>query len=521
MPSGLKAAFAALGVASIALGACSNQQLGQGGRFGGFAVADEPRAVKTGHAVLASGGNAVDAAVAMSFTLAVTLPSRAGLGGGGVCVLNQRAEKKQTALLFLPGVGRNGAAVPALARGLAALHARYGKNRWAGLIRPAERMAAFGHGISRAFRKDLSRAAPDLSEAARAVFLDDGTLPEVGDKRRQPALGTVLAGLRQRGAGYMNTGDFARNLVEAAKAVGHDLTLADLRAEVPRFTDPVAMTYGDHRLFLPPWPVSGGQRVARAWPAFDASGLAKPGSAARWQRLLRAWDEAGGDDRESKTVPPRDIPAGLAVADGRGNMVACSFTMNGLFGSGDMAQGTGLLMARPEPAVQAGQTLLPAVAANIYTGRSYLAASFHGDAVPGVMLMQTLARLSDSGGVATPVTDVEAGPVARSKGPQPAPYERAEAAEAARKAAAADVAPLMRVPRLTPLPAGRQLRHESNLPSAIRDGLREAGYDLKMVRSLGRVVLVHCPRGARDGRAGCAAAADPRGHGMAMRALAE
>src|SRR6185436_747356 len=95
------------------------------GFFGGVA-ADEPRAAIVGRDVLISGGTAGDAAVAMAFTLAVTLPSSAGLGGGGSCVVFDGPSVSST-LVDFPAVpaGQSPIAVPSLVRGLALLHARY------------------------------------------------------------------------------------------------------------------------------------------------------------------------------------------------------------------------------------------------------------------------------------------------------------------------------------------------------------------------------------------------------------
>ena len=130
--------------------------------FLGGVAADEPTAALAGREVLAIGGNAADAAVAIGFTLSVTYPSRASLGAGGACLAYSPAKTGAgggvpEAILFtsvppkaaLPRTDRP-AAVPMLARGLFTLHARYGRRPFETLIAPAEQIAPFRHpGVTR------------------------------------------------------------------------------------------------------------------------------------------------------------------------------------------------------------------------------------------------------------------------------------------------------------------------------------------------------------------------------------
>ena len=150
--------------------------------FIGGAVADEPRAALAAREVLALGGTAADAAVALGFTLAVTLPSRAGLGSNGACLAygpsrNGPAQGSPEAIVFVaaapsappPNTDRP-AAAPMLARGLFALHARYGKQPFESLIAPAEQLARFGVPISRALVRDLEPVAGPLALTGRTAW---------------------------------------------------------------------------------------------------------------------------------------------------------------------------------------------------------------------------------------------------------------------------------------------------------------------------------------------------------------
>src|SRR5262245_61733570 len=145
--------------AGLALAACQPEQptgvIGSVEGFAGVAAADEPSAVLAARDVLASGGSAADAAVALYFSLAVAMPSTAALGGGGICMVHDAENKKTEALDFLPRAAAGGrVALPAAVRGMAALQARYGKLRWEQNLAAAESMARFGVPTSRALASE-------------------------------------------------------------------------------------------------------------------------------------------------------------------------------------------------------------------------------------------------------------------------------------------------------------------------------------------------------------------------------
>lgn len=483
--------------------------------FAGVVAADEPRAAMIGREVLARNGNAVDAAVAMGFAMSVTMPSRVGLAGGGVCVVHRRQDKRQDALIFLPEIGENGAAVPLFARGLAALHARHGLNRWQTLVRPAERLAGEGHEISRAFRRDLAAGHSQLRGAARDIYLDDDeTVPPVGTRIRQPGLGAALAGLRRRGAGYFVTGDFARRLTQGARDVGSDLTIADVRDAAPAFASPLTASFGNHTLYLPPEPVTSGQHAALAWSTLASGNLGDPGSARRWQRLIEAWRTDGAADAGGPAAPSGPT-AGLAVADRFGNMVACGFTMNGRFGTGKIAVGTGMLLAKPRPPAEAGRGLLPAILANAYTGKGYVAFHSAGTRNAAAPLTQALASLKARGGVSRkPAGSERVLPSASAGSADDKKVDRRRTRFV--QPDGASVRDLLSDARASPVVGTRVVRHEPGLHRAAMAALREAGYALQEVPELGALTVVHCPDGARDAPGQCSGATDPRGDGMAV-----
>jgi len=340
--------------------------------FIGSAVADEPRAALAAREVLALGGTAADAAVALGFTLAVTLPSRAGLGSGGACLAygpsaSGPGQGSPEAIIFTPAAPSTAlpntdrpAAVPMLARGLFALHARYGKQPFEGLIAPAEQLARFGVPISRALLRDLALVAGPLAADpnARAVFAPGGAPLDAGGMLLQNDLGGTLAQIRTAGVGDLYQGALARRLEEASRIAGGGIALSDLRAALPRTAAPLVLRAGrDSVAFLPP-PADGGLGAAAAFQALQAN----PGDvAAAQERAIGAvsqWRRDGGDPQAALaaaptggSLPPLPASTSFAVLDRNGNSVACAVTMNNLFGTGRVAPGTGILLAASPQAV--------------------------------------------------------------------------------------------------------------------------------------------------------------------------
>lgn len=305
-------------------------QQGQAGFVRGFLggiVAEEPRAAVVAREVLSAGGSATDAAVALGFALSVSLPSRAALGGGGSCLVWNAARVETLAFDFpakAPSVVEPGddrpAAVPLLARGLFAMHARGGgRLQFERLVAPAEAMARFGILTSRALARDLQPVAELLAHdpGAASVFLPQGRPLAEGDQMMQPELAGTLGLIRGQGAGEMYQGQLARRIAEASVAAGGTLSLADLRAAVPHVA------------------AAGGIRVGNDL-AFAGAG---PGSAAALEAFRAGQPAAAGQGGIS------GASTAFVTFDRDGNAAACALTLNNLFGTGRMVPGTGMLLA--------------------------------------------------------------------------------------------------------------------------------------------------------------------------------
>lgn len=338
--------MAGLVMAAMTLTACGDPardlQVGTVGTVKGFAggiAAEEPRAALVGRNVLSAGGSAADAAVAMGFTLAVTLPSSAGLGGGGVCVVHDRTAKVTEVLDFMPpplsasvvglpaGAQGTPVALPALPRGLFALHAKYGRMRWEEVVTPSETIARFGEPMSRALAMELQEAGRAISRdplAARVFGTPQGALLKEGDKVVQTDLAAVLGRLRQGGPGDLYGGVLGRNYVEAVRTVGGLITLQALRDWTPSWVKPQTREIGNETLYTPPGPAENGNFAA-------------------------LWDAAasGSVPAAKGPIPTKAGSTGFVVADRSGSSVACALTMVAPFGAGRTVPGFGMFLTLP------------------------------------------------------------------------------------------------------------------------------------------------------------------------------
>lgn len=489
--------------------------------FAGVVAGDEPRAVVVGRDVLGLGGTAVDAAVAMYFTMAVTMPSRASLGGGGVCVLFNGTKKQGEAIEFMPRAAGSGGMVPSGMRAMAVLHARYGFLRWEQLLTPAETLARFGHAVSRAFAQDLAAEEQSLAanpELMRLFMARSGRLAGTGDRIIQPELSSVLGGIRQQGAGYLHSGPFARRLADASSAVGMPLSIEDVRDTLPNLVEAVQVPSGPDVAYFAPPRATGGLVAAQILAAltevesFDGADdlrlhkLAEASARAFAQRA--AWMAPDGSSREpvadlvgdqrvksmmagysddrhtpadTLSPPPRQIAdgapsVGFVIGDRQANAIACSFTMNRLFGAGRIAAGTGILLAAPPRSPNDGANVLSAViVGNTNTGTLRFAAAAGGaqgaTAMSRIML-ETLEREQ---------------PLLAS----------------------------LAAPRVHHGGAPDEALVEPGVEPAARAALQQRGYAIREADSLGRVNAFFCPNGLRNSRDSCEVGADPRGAGLA------
>ncbi len=309
--------------------------------FAGAAVADEPAAALLARQVLEQGGNAADAAAAVYFGLSVTYPAAAGLGGGGICLARQRGAATVDTISFLTRNPRGGGAiaVPGNVRGFALLHARYGSLPWGSVVGPAERLAATGSPVSRATARQLAASSATIgaSPALRRIFTTPtGAVASELDVVTRFQLAATLAQIRSQGVSGFYAGQTANRLVEEAAAGGGTLSLGDLRDYRPDVVPAQSVNAGTGTLWLPAASVGAGAYNAALWSNI---GTASPAELAEIARRTAVGLGAPADiDRDFGSTA-------FAVIDGKGGAVACAVTMNGPFGTGRVAEGTGIVFA--------------------------------------------------------------------------------------------------------------------------------------------------------------------------------
>ncbi|MFD2206195.1 gamma-glutamyltransferase [Kiloniella antarctica] len=490
--------------------------------FAGLVSADEPRAAQVGRELLGNGATAVDAAVAMYFTMSVTMPSRVGLAAGGVCSYYDKEENKAVALNFFPQSSPSGGVVPKAPRVMAALHAKYGSARWQKLVAYGENLARFGNPVSRAFAYDLALANERLGVNAELLgkfAREDGRLPREGDTLTQPELSGVLSGLRAQGAGYLYAGPMTRRFAEGSTDAGLPLTVDDIRNYLPVMEEPLTVKVGDDLAHFSGDYSSGAYVTAHligqlsvdgAYDDADVEDRAhlfvealKRAQASRGGVLSGTLSAQGslseealetdfGNYTENRATPISSLTnqpvaasgnpyaAGFAVIDRYNNSVACSFTLNGLFGSGRMAQNTGIVLpAPPRSAADGIDTLISVVVANDPTKFSRYAGTAAGGAVGPSALGKVMADIL----------------LAKQE------LKTSQKASRLHHSGKPDV-----------------VFYEEKSDASLVAALKEKGHDARPAPAFGRVNSAYCSESLKFMPETCVAAADDRGYGLSRLA---
>ncbi len=352
--------------------------------FIGGVAADEPLAALAAREVLATGGNAADAAVTLGFMLTATLPSRASLGAGGACLAYQPGAGAPghgipQAIMFTPrspavNAGDRPAAVPMMARGLYLLAAQYGSRPFGQLVAPARQAAQGGLSITRALARDLAQVQGPLlgDPATAAVFAPGGTPLGEGARLVQTDLGATLNQLATVGVGDLYQGLMAQRFAEASRLAGGPVALGDLRHNAPTLANPIVVKAGDDQAaFLPP-PADGGLGAAAAFLNYVHTGTVSQamvdvsiGTVATWRSGAAGRDPLALLQNSVTTGALPALPASTSftVIDRRGGAVACAITMENLFGTGRTAPGMGILLGA-SPAVKPAALLTAAIVWN-------------------------------------------------------------------------------------------------------------------------------------------------------------
>ncbi|MGH7927896.1 MAG: gamma-glutamyltransferase [Candidatus Binatia bacterium] len=264
---------------------CGAPDHGWAQRATGLVIADSELASSAGMEILKRGGNAVDAAVATAFALAVVDQASSGLGGGGFMVIYDAKERRAHALDFretapeaaraalysrngkpsrdLSVTGALAVAVPGEVAGLLQASKRFGALPLQDLLAPAIRYATEGFPLEAPLRYAIDRQQsamkkfPDLGR----VYMPKGEVPAEGEIIRQPELGETLEAIASNGAESFYQGWIAEAIVETIKKQGGTLTADDLKHYKAVWREPLLGSYRKRRVITMPPPSSGGVAI--------------------------------------------------------------------------------------------------------------------------------------------------------------------------------------------------------------------------------------------------------------------
>ncbi|RWM04164.1 MAG: gamma-glutamyltransferase [Mesorhizobium sp.] len=377
----------------------------------GMVVTEQHLATKVGVDVLKKGGNAVDAAVAVGYALAVVFPEAGNIGGGGFMTIRlkggrttfidfrERAPLAATRTMYLDKQGNpvKGASldgylavgVPGSVAGFEMAREKYGTLSRQDLMAPAIAYAKDGfvlnQGDATSFADSADRLAKD--PAAATIFLKkDGKPYGVGEKLVQPDLAASLSAISEKGPDAFYRGAIADAIVKASGAKGGILAKGDFEQYAVRELKPVTCSYRGYEIISSPPPSSGGVIICEILNVLEGYPLSYlgAGSAETVHVMVEAMrhayvdrnsalgdpdfvdnpvskllDKAYAKDIREKIDPFRAgvskdlMPKGFgesketthySIIDKDGNAVAVTYTLNGSFGAGVVADGTGILL---------------------------------------------------------------------------------------------------------------------------------------------------------------------------------
>jgi gamma-glutamyltranspeptidase/glutathione hydrolase len=372
---------------------------------GGMVASAHPLATAVGVEVLDRGGNAIDAAVAVGFALAVVLPEAGNIGGGGYLVhrdaggetvaldYRETAPAAATRDMYLDEtgaltdksrIGHLASGVPGSVAGLEEMHRELGTLPWAELVAPAIELAR-AHALDEPRRANREAAAEKLLRfpAAAELFVPGGEPPAAGTVVHNPDLARTLERIAERGAAGFYDGETADLVVAEMERGGGLITRADLASYRPSWRDPLRIRYRGHTVWSMPPSSSGGVTLGIVLNVLDGvDRLPRLGSAElhhleteamrwafvdrnRWlgdpdfvemplDRLLsqrhaaelrrRIEPDRAGRTPTDPAPDESESTTHYSIVDGDGNAASVTTTINSLFGNGVVVTGAGFLL---------------------------------------------------------------------------------------------------------------------------------------------------------------------------------
>ena len=294
----------------------------------GIVAATNEVASQVGVDIMKRGGNAIDAAIAVAFALAVTHPAAGNLGGGGFMMIRLK-DGHTTAIdyremapaaahrdVYLDKNGKviegeggsiegyRAAGVPGTVRGMELALKKYGSHRltWSQLIEPARRLAANGFTVTNSLARGLRGNREYLSKypETKRIYLNNGRFYNEGDIFVQPELGATFARLQRSGPNEFYEGQTAKLIVDDMKHHNGLITMDDMRAYVAKEREPLRGTYRGYNVISMPPPSSGGAVLLEMLNILEGYDLKKMdwASSDRYHLMTEAMRRAFADRAE-------------------------------------------------------------------------------------------------------------------------------------------------------------------------------------------------------------------------------
>ena len=373
----------------------------------GACVTAHPLATQACADVLASGGNAFDAAVAASATLGVVEPFCSGFGGGGFFLLHRVADgdnifidgREKAPLAATAGMyrgldgkvdamasitGAKAAAIPFQAALLEHTAQAYGSRSFAKLLAPAIKAAREGVVVDWRLAKEIASHAARMNPTMQAVFVPGGVPLAEGALLKQPDLAATLERLAAKGAAEFRSGETARLLLAGVAAGGGIWKPEDLLRIKVTEREPLVGYYRSNKIITAPPPSAGGAAILESLTLLEAKGFTTLATVEGKHQVIEALRRAYRDRNAyfgdpdfvqvplyhllsrstllplaatigERVTPSKDLPAPSAgregehtthfsVMDAAGNRVAATQTLNIFFGAAFMPAGTGIVL---------------------------------------------------------------------------------------------------------------------------------------------------------------------------------
>ena len=269
----------------------------------GMVVAMESIAADVGVSVLKAGGNAVDAAVAVGFAMAVTHPFAGNIGGGGYMLIRmadgratfidfrERAPEKASRNMYLDAKGEltkdsiegwRSSGVPGTVRGFEMALAKFGKRKWADNLAPAVELASKGFPISYALAESLKGSKSlAASPESKRIFQKNGAFYEVGETLAQPELAQTLERIAKNGPAEFYEGETAKRFAAEMAKHGGIISVADLKDYKAIERTPLSGSYHGYTVLTAPPSSSGGIALLEMLGILDGTGYEKDGAGIR------------------------------------------------------------------------------------------------------------------------------------------------------------------------------------------------------------------------------------------------